>query len=58
MRELMDWAIDEESGQSMVEYGLIIGFITVLLINFIVAMDGSLQTTFHKVAENLLGQRP
>ncbi len=43
----------EESGQGMVEYGLIIALIAVVLIVTLGAMSGSLKTTFETIKGKL-----
>lgn len=43
----------EESGQGMVEYGLIIALVAVVLIAALVAMNGGLDTIFNKISTTL-----
>jgi pilus assembly protein Flp/PilA len=46
MKKLMNWLKNEESGQGMVEYGLIIALVAVVLIGALVLMRGGLQSIF------------
>ncbi len=41
----------EETGQGMVEYGLIIALVAVVLIGALVSMNGGLQTIFGKITD-------
>ena len=43
----------EEEGQSLVEYGLILGLVSVLLVGALTAMKGSLEEIFTKVQTEL-----
>lgn len=49
MRKLYDMVISEESGQGMVEYGLIIALIAVALIGGLSAMSGSIKDVFGEI---------
>lgn len=51
MKKFVNWFAGEESGQSMVEYGLIIGLVAVVLIG-VVAGIGT--TTKDKVFEKVV----
>lgn len=42
-----------EDGQSLVEYGLILGLVSVLLVGALTAMKGSLDGIFAKVTKEL-----
>ena len=42
-----------EDGQSLVEYGLILGLVSVLLVGALQAMKGSLDGIFQKVTDEL-----
>ena len=53
MKTTFDWFISEESGQGMVEYGLIIALIAVVLIGALSAMSGGLGEIFGKITEKL-----
>jgi Flp pilus assembly protein, pilin Flp len=46
MGKLLNWLKDEESGQGMVEYGLIIALVAVVLIGTLAALSGKLDTLF------------
>ena len=45
--------IVEEEGQSLVEYGLILGLVSVLLVGALTAMKGSLEGIFKSVQDQL-----
>ena len=45
--------LKEESGQGMVEYGLIIALVAVVLIVALVAMNGGLTTIFGRITTAL-----
>ena len=53
MKKFMNWFISEESGQGMVEYGLIIALIAVVLIVALGTMSGKLEGLFGKVSDEL-----
>lgn len=53
MKNLWKKFTSEESGQGMVEYGLIIALIAVVLIAVLVAMRQGLQGTFEDISEAL-----
>ena len=55
MKNLWKKFTSEESGQGMVEYGLIIALIAVVLIGVLVAMSGALDTTFTSIKNALTG---
>lgn len=55
MKNLWKKFTSEESGQGMVEYGLIIALIAVVLIGVLVAMSGALDTTFTSIEDALTG---
>ena len=46
---MMKWFVSEESGQGMVEYGLIIALIAVVLIAALTALGGGLNGIFDKI---------
>lgn len=58
MQKFMNWFVGEESGQSMVEYGLIIGLIAVVLITALKGVSGSLNTLFTNIQTALNNARP
>lgn len=55
MKNFMNWFTEEESGQGMVEYGLIIALIAVVLIAALGAMQGGIQNTFNTITRALGG---
>ncbi len=55
MKNLWKKFTSEESGQGMVEYGLIIALIAVVLIVVLGLMSGALETTFNSIKDALVG---
>lgn len=55
MKKLWNAFLSEESGQGMVEYGLIIALIAVALIAVLGALSGSLEGIFNKVKNAMDG---
>ncbi len=53
--ELIAKLIREEEGQSMVEYGLILGLITVVCAGAYKAMGAQIDTFINKVKDDLIG---
>ena len=53
---MMDWFVSEESGQGMVEYGLIIALIAVVLIGALSNLGEGLKGTFGDITEKLGGK--
>lgn len=53
MKKFMNWLSNEESGQGMVEYGLIIALVAVALIIALTAMNGGLSGIFTKITTAL-----
>ncbi len=49
MKKMMNWLKQEESGQGMVEYGLIIGVVAVVLIGALIALRGQIGGIFDRV---------
>ncbi|TFF63559.1 Flp family type IVb pilin [Helcococcus ovis] len=49
----MNWFMKEESGQGMVEYGLILALISVVVIAILSSIGGQLKDTFDKVLKSL-----
>jgi pilus assembly protein Flp/PilA len=47
--KMMKRLLNEESGQGMVEYGLIIALVAIVLIGALTAMNGGLSSLFGKV---------
>lgn len=52
---MMKWFMSEESGQGMVEYGLIIALIAVVLIAALTALGGGLGDIFEQITTALSG---
>ena len=50
---MMKWFLSEESGQGMVEYGLIIALIAVVLIGALTALGGGLSNIFGNITTAL-----
>ena len=55
MKKFMNWFASEESGQGMVEYGLIIALIAVVLIAVLTALGGGLKNIFQKITDTING---
>ena len=53
---MMKWFLSEESGQGMVEYGLIIALIAVVLIGALTALGNGLDGIFSGITEALGGE--
>lgn len=53
MKKLVNWLKNEESGQGMVEYGLIIALIAVALIAALSALQGGISGVFNKAKSGL-----
>lgn len=52
---MMNWFVSEESGQGMVEYGLIIALIAVVLIGALSALGTGLDDIFGSITDALNG---
>lgn len=50
MKKLMNWLKNEESGQGMVEYGLIIVVVALVVVGALYALGGNLKDQFDVVA--------
>ena len=55
MKEMMNWLKEEESGQGMVEYALILGLVSVIAIAAIKAVGTAVGTQWGKAEEALKG---
>lgn len=55
MKKLMNWLKNEESGQGMVEYGLILALIAVVVIVALQFIGTQVNETFENVGETLNG---
>ena len=53
MKNLVNWFKNEESGQGMVEYALIIALVSVAIIVALGFLSGGIQKVFNKAATNL-----
>lgn len=53
MKKLMNWLKNEESGQGMVEYGLIIALVAVVLIVALSGLSGTIGGIFDSVDTEL-----
>lgn len=55
LKKIMNWLKNEESGQGMVEYGLIIALIAVVIIVALTALGGGLKDKFNQIATEVGG---
>jgi pilus assembly protein Flp/PilA len=53
MKKLMNWLKNEESGQGMVEYGLILALVAIVVIAALTTLGGKVGGIFNKVSGNL-----
>lgn len=53
MKRLLKWLKNEEGGQGMVEYGLIIALISIVVIGLLASIGGQLEGVFQKVVYKL-----
>jgi len=53
LKNLIDWIKNEESGQGMVEYALIIGLVSIAAIVALGLMGGKLPVFFNKAANDI-----
>lgn len=53
MKNILNWFVSEESGQGMVEYGLIIALVAVVLIGALTALNGGLSKIFQTITNTL-----
>ena len=49
MEKILNWLKNEESGQGMVEYGLIIGVVAVILITSLVILRNQIKGIFEGI---------
>ncbi|HCY06783.1 MAG: Flp family type IVb pilin [Erysipelotrichaceae bacterium] len=49
----MNWMMEEESGQGMVEYGLIIALVSIVVIAALILVGGNLTNIFNEIADSL-----
>ena len=55
MKKILSWLKNEESGQGMVEYGLIIVGIALVVVAAFVVLSGNLTNLFNKIGNALQG---
>ena len=53
MKNLVNWFKNEQSGQGMVEYALIIALVAVFLIGGLIALRGGIDGVFNDAADTL-----
>ena len=53
MKNMMNWLCNEESGQGMVEYGLILALIAIVVIAAVTAIGGSLKSKFEAIGDSV-----
>lgn len=53
LKKFANWIKNDESGQGMVEYGLIIALVAVVLIVALTALNGGLQHIFTTITNTL-----
>ena len=53
MNRFMNWFANEESGQGMVEHGLIIALVSIVVIAALTLVGGKLTAIFQKIANTL-----
>lgn len=56
MNSLLKWFTDEESGQGMVEYGLILALIACVVVTLLTNIGTGLQGKFQQVVTTLTGK--
>lgn len=55
MKKFLNWLKNEESGQGMVEYALIIGLVAIVLIVALGWVSGGIEGTFQTIKDTLDG---
>ncbi len=53
MKEYLNWLQDEESGQGMVEYGLIIALVAIVVVGALLLLGPSITNLFNNVTNRL-----
>ena len=53
MKKMLNWFISEESGQGMVEYGLIIALIAIVVIGALTAVGTKVNGKFEAISGDL-----
>jgi pilus assembly protein Flp/PilA len=55
MKDMLMRLVREEDGQTLTEYGLIIGLVAVAVIAGLILLGGNIQNLFNSIAERLGG---
>ena len=55
MKNMMNWIANEEEGQGMVEYALILALISIVAIVALKALGGTVNTKFNEINTKLNG---
>ena len=53
MRKLVDRLIREDAGQDLIEYGLLVGLITIAAVAFITTVGGKVKTYFQTLSTTM-----
>lgn len=53
MTEMMNWIANEEEGQGMVEYALIIALIAIVVIVALTSLGQNISNKFNEIVDNL-----
>lgn len=53
MENMMNWLVEEEDGQGMVEYALIIALISIVAIGVLTTMGNNIKNMFQKASDNI-----
>ena len=53
MKKFMNWLVSEESGQGMVEYGLILALISIVVIAILGTLGSNLKDVFTKISDDI-----
>lgn len=58
MKDFMNWFTEEESGQGMVEYGLILALIAVVVIVALTTIGTNIKGKFEQIGKELETKKP